>query len=77
MKDYIERDGYLEQVWKVDYEYRRFKFSLFVRGTEPEMHAYMESEMGYVGGYHACTDKELDAVKTLKIPIYIAPEDWK
>lgn len=74
MKKYIQRKGYVEQVWQVQYEENGFKYKIFVRGTEPEMQAYMESEMRFVGGYSACTDTELAAVKTLKLPIYIAPE---
>lgn len=77
MKKYIQREGYVEQVWQIQYEDNGFKYKIFVRGTEPEMQAYMESELGFVGRYSACTDSELSAIKTLNLPIYIAPEDWR
>ena len=62
------------QVWQVTYEKNRFKFSIFVEGTEPEMRAYLNSEMGFVGSYHACTKDEVKAARLLRFPIYIAPE---
>lgn len=70
----IERDGYLEQIWQIEYSIHGFEYKLFIRGTEPEVHNYMDSEMGYMGGYSSCTDREIEAVKLLKLPIYIAPE---
>lgn len=74
MKKLIVRDGYVEQVWSVRYSNKMFEQRVFVRGTEPEMREYMESEFGYVGGYYACSDKELDAIDILKLKVYIAPE---
>ena len=72
---YIERDGYLERVWKVKYSSHGFKYCILIRGTEPEMRAYLESEMGFVGGYRALSDREIDYAEALDIPIYIAPKD--
>lgn len=72
---YIERNGYLERVWKVRYSIRGFKYCILVRGTEPEMHDYLESEMGFVGVYRALSDKEIDYAEALDIPVYIAPKD--
>ena len=74
MKKYIERKGYLEHVWQVEYEHNYFKYKIFVRGTEPEMQDYLESEMGFVGKYSACSEAELDAIQKLKLNIYIAPK---
>lgn len=75
MKKYIERNGQLEMVWGIEYELHFFKFTLFVRGTEDEMREYVTSEFGYVGRYSACTDKELVAVNTLHLPIYLASRE--
>ena len=72
---YVERsNGDIELIWRVEYEYRGFKQLILVRGTENEMRAYMDSEMGYVGRYSACSDREIDAAKVLKLPVYIAPK---
>lgn len=72
---YIERNGYLERVWQIEYETNWFRFFILVRGTEPEMRNYMEAEMGYVGRYHAMTDHELDCADALGIKVYLAPKD--
>ena len=71
---YIIRNDEIEQVWRVEYEHKLFKQLILVRGTESEMQEYMNSEMGYVGSYRACTDREIDSAKFLRIPIYIAPK---
>lgn len=71
---YVERNGQIEQVWKVEYENKFFKQVILVRGTEDEMRNYLESEFGFVGRYSACTATELDAADILRLPIYIAPK---
>jgi len=71
---FIQRNGYIEQVWRVEYQNKFFNQLILVRGTEPEARAYMESEMGFMGRYRACTEKELSAANVLKLPIYIAPK---
>lgn len=73
--EYAERNGQLEMVWRVEYEINLFEYTIFVRGTEDEMRRYMTSEIGHVGKYSACTMRELDAVDTLHLPVYIAPKD--
>ena len=65
---------YVEHVWRVTYKTNGFEFALYIRGTEPEMQDYMESEMGYVGGYVAMTNEEIDFLKRLRTKIYIAPQ---
>ena len=71
---YIVRNNQIEEVWRVVYEENGFKKPLFIRGTEDEFRAYMGFEFGYVGEYFALTDAEVSAVKSMKIPIYLAPE---
>lgn len=71
---YIERDGYLERVWHVEYKKNFFQWVLLIRGTEPEARAYMESEFGYMGAYYALGDSEIEAAKKLRMKIYIAPK---
>lgn len=73
-KTYVVRLGYGERIWRIDYQTNGFKWTIFMEGTEPEIHAYCDSELGYTGGYSACTDREYLAAKTLKFPIYIAPK---
>ena len=65
---------YVERVWRVTYSINGFEYALYIKGTEPEMQDYMGSEMGFVGGYVAMTDKEVEAIRQLKIKIYIAPQ---
>jgi len=69
----ILRKGYAERIWEVRYKINGFEYALYIRGTEPEMQDYLDSEMDFVGRYHALSDKEIDMVKALKIPIYLAP----
>ena len=75
MPQYIERNRQVEQVWKVEYSNRYFQQVIFIRGTESEMHKYVESEFGFVGKYSACTSQEIDAIDTLNLKIYIAPKN--
>lgn len=70
----IVRNNQIELVWRVEYNNKHFKQVIFVRGTEDEVRDYMESEFGFMGKYHACADKEVDAIETLRMPIYIAPK---
>lgn len=70
----VQRKGYVEQIWRIEYQNKFFKQLILVRGTEPEMRDYMESEMGFLGKYSACTEKEISAANELKLPIYIAPK---
>ena len=74
MGNYMVRNNQIEEVWRVEYSNKFFQQVVFIRGTEAEMRAYMESEFGYVGRYHACTFHELDAIETLGLKIYLAPE---
>ncbi len=69
----VVRNGMPVQVWRVTYTNKeRFKYNLYIRGTETEMQEYMDSEMGYVGSYTAMTEAERDALKTLRVTIYDA-----
>lgn len=73
--DIIQRKGQVVQVWEIEYQSEeRFMYKLFVRGTEDEVRAYMESEMGYMGRYSACTDEEIRAIRKLRMKIYLAPQ---
>lgn len=74
-KQLIVRDGQVVQVWQVGYKINGFEYALFVEGTEDEVKGYMRSEMAFMGRYSACTDDEIAAVKKLRLPIYIAPQD--
>ena len=70
----INRNGYNVRIWQVNYIKNGFKFPIFIKGTEPEMQAYMESEMGYVGEYWAVRESDEDAIHRLKLSIYLAPK---
>ena len=72
---YPVRYGYNVLVWQIAYKKNGFKYYLYVQGTEPAVREYMESEMGYMGSYTALTDEEVKMVKTLRCPIYEAPDD--
>lgn len=74
MVDYSMSHKNYERVWKVEYiNNERFSYPLFIRGTEAEMHDYLESEMGYVGRYHALSPLEIKAIEDLQLKIYLAP----
>lgn len=70
----ISRNGYIERVWRIKYIYNKFNCYLFIRGTEPEMQNYMESEMPYVGSYKALEPSDVSMIEELGIEIYIAPQ---
>ena len=74
MEHFITRKGYIEQVWKVTYEQHGFDTVVLIRGTEPEMQDYVESEFGYVGSYYALSKEEAIACKRMGFKIYIAPQ---
>lgn len=76
MVDYSTSHKDYERVWKVEYiNNERFSYSLFIRGTESEMRDYLESEMGYVGRYHALSPFEIKAIEDLQLKIYLAPRN--
>ena len=71
----IVRNDHPVLVWRVRYTINLFKYEIYVRGTESEVRAYMESEMGHMGSYVACTNFEEDCINALHLPIYIAPQE--
>ena len=73
MENYVVRRNQVERVWKINYTKNGFRWPIFIRGTEDEMRDYLESEMGYVGSYHALTKQEEDAVYQLQLTVYLAP----
>lgn len=60
--------------WLIELEQRGFASKCLMYGTEEEIHAYMESEIGYMPSYSGATEKEVEAARLLKIKAYIAPE---
>ena len=73
--DFVVREDYkVEMIWRIEYEYKLFKWTLFVRGTYDEMRDYVESEIGYVGRHSACNEAEISAINKLHLPVYIAPK---
>ena len=74
MDQLIQRHGEIEQIYKIEYSNNGFKYCIFVRGTESEMREYLNSEIGHVGKYHACSKNELHAANQLHLPVYIAPK---
>lgn len=73
--NYVERNGYLVEVWRVWYVINGFKVFILVKGTEPEMQDYLTSEMGYVGRYSAITEQEESDAIQLGANIYLCPQD--
>ena len=70
----IVRNNQVEHIWQVQYEKSRFQYYIYIKGTEDEMREYMESEMGFVGRYSALSEKEKEALHTLRAKVYIAPQ---
>ena len=69
---YVERNGHLVETWIVWYTIKGFEMPVIVKGTEPEVREYMESEFGYMGRYHALTKKEESELVKIGFDIYIA-----
>lgn len=68
------KNGYPVQTWKVTYQINKFDMVVLVKGTEPELHRYLESEMGYVGSYYALSKEEAHQARGMGIKVYLAPE---
>ena len=59
-------------IWKVYITINGFKTIIMVEGTEEELGAYIDSEIKHAG-YVGATEKDVEAYKALKLPIYCAP----
>ena len=70
----VLRNGYQERVWRIKYVYNMFDCYMFIKGTEPEMQDYIESEMPYVGAYRALNPDEEAMIERLEIKVYLAPK---
>ena len=60
-----------KRIWKVYINESGFTAVIMIEGTEEELVSYIESELRY-SGYCGATDKEVEAYRTLKLPIYLA-----
>ena len=47
---------------------------MLVYGTEQELWSYMESEIGYIPGYHGASDKEVEMAKQIGMKAYLCPK---
>jgi hypothetical protein len=67
------------RVWLLRPTVNGFSTFMLIEGTEREMWAYVQSELGYVPAYSGATEDEVKALKKSGAKIYIAPrleEAW-
>lgn len=60
-----------KRIWKVNINIYGFRSIIMVEGTEEELQKYLETEL-HNAGYCGATEKDVEAYKALKLPIYIA-----
>ncbi len=48
-----------------------FRYKVFVNATEERLRKYMESELPEAVNYSGATEKEVEAARLLRLPIYL------
>ena len=67
-----ERKGMtMKLTWMVTCERYGFRYTIFVNATEDRLRKYMESELPEAVSYTGATDKEVEAARLLKLPVYL------
>lgn len=61
----------MKTTWVINCERHGFRYTVFVNATEERLHKYMESELPEAKSYSGATDKEIEAARTLHLPIYL------
>lgn len=71
----------MKRYWLVGFYKNGFEGRMIVHGTERELWAYLNSEIGggderHTGNYHysGASEKDMQAVRQLGIKVYLAPE---
>lgn len=62
------------RIWIVRMEHRGFEGLILVYGSEDELRAYVTSELGYMPGYTGARDDEVEALRKMRVKVYLAPE---
>ena len=57
--------------WKSTCHDFGFKFVIFVNTTEERLHDYIETEIPAATSYTGATDQEIEAARTLQLPVYL------
>lgn len=72
---YVVRNGELEHIWQFRFTVNGFDTFLYVRGTQSEVMAYLDSEYPERCGLaHALSEEQVNMVGRLGCPVYIAPK---
>lgn len=57
--------------WMITCERHGFTYKIFVDSTEERLLSYIETELPEAKNYTGATDAEIEAARTLHIPIYL------
>ena len=57
--------------WVINCEKYGFRWVIFVNATEERLRKYMETELPDAKSYSGATDKEVEAARTLHLPVYL------
>ena len=62
------------RIWLLKPTVNGFNTFMLVEGTEQEMWAYAQSELGVIPAYTGASEDEVKALKKMGAKIYIAPK---
>lgn len=62
------------RIWRLEPIINGFHTYLLVEGTEAEMWAYAQSELGTIPAYTGASEDEVKALKKTGAKIYVAPK---
>ena len=61
----------MKRNWMVICERHGFRYVIFVNATEERLRKYMETELPEAKSYTGATDQEVEAARTLHLPVYL------
>lgn len=59
------------RVWIITCENRGFTYKILLNTTEERLHDYMKTELPEAKSYSGASDAEVEAARTLRMPIYL------
>jgi hypothetical protein len=69
-----KEDKMYRRIWLLKPTVNGFSTFMLVEGTEQEMWAYAQSELGTIPAYTGASEDEVKALKKMGAKIYIAPK---
>ena len=61
----------MKRNWMINCERHGFRYTIFVNATEERLRKYMETELPEAVSYSGATEKEIEAARTLHLPVYL------